>query len=267
MRWLICAASTERPKQAHGKFSAAMADPFLKQVRALHQRKQREATGRFLVQGRKVVAELLASGLAIDSIHATEEVAESLSLRNAHITAAHDLARMGTLEHGNELIAVVRTPVHEARVRLDPKELVIALDGIADPGNLGTVLRIADWFGVRQVWCSADCVEAYNPKCVQASMGSLFRISVVHDDLPRLLRSAGEQGSHIYKADANGTSAFDASLQRPAVLVMGSESHGLREQVRAIAGTTIAIPRYGKAESLNVSTAAAALCMEFARRD
>lgn len=244
-----------------------MADPFLKAVRALHQRKQREAAGRFLVQGRKVVAELLTSGLAIDSIHATEEVASSMRLSGAHITAAHDLERMGTLEHGNEVIAVVHTPKNEPRTRTQPQELVMALDGIADPGNLGTLLRIADWFGVRQVWCSKDCVEAYNPKCVQASMGSLFRVNIIHGDLPALLRSAAEHGAHIYKADAQGTSVFDASLVRPAVLVMGSESHGLREDVRALAGTTIAIPRLGHAESLNVSAAAAALCMEFARRN
>lgn len=144
--------------------------------------------------------------------------------------------------------------------------MVLALDGINDPGNLGTLLRIADWFGIDQVWCSPDCVEAYNPKCVQASMGSLFRVAVCRTDLPTALEEARRNGAHVYKADAGGSNVTTTTIARPAVLVLGSESHGLRGAVREATGSLIAIPRYGRAESLNVSAAAAALCMEFARR-
>lgn len=243
-----------------------MADPHVKRIRALHQKKQREALRLFLVQGRKTVRELLASGLRIDSIHATAEAAQDLGLDHATITSPQDLERMGTLEHGNEVIAVVRIPEPRAPQPLSTGELVLALDGISDPGNMGTLLRIADWFGVRQVWCSDDCVEVYNPKCVQASMGSLFRVVVNYVDLPTTLQEAFRSGAHIYKADAGGANVHEAKLERPAVLVLGSESHGLRSPVRLAPGELIAIPRYGQAESLNVSAAAAALCMEFARR-
>jgi len=256
-----------RPHEARPKISAAMsANPHLNRVRALHRKKQREEQGLFLVQGRKLVRELLGSRFRVDSIHATREAAETMGLRDAIISPAHDLERMGTFEHGNEVIAVVHV-ADEVPVRLPAaNELVLALDGINDPGNLGTVLRIADQFGVKQVWCSEGSVEMYNPKCVQASMGSLFRVAVSSGDLPKALRDAITAKANVYKAEASGTDVFTVELQRPAVLVLGSESHGLSEEVERVGGTSIAIPGSGGAESLNVAAAAAALCMEFARR-
>lgn len=239
----------------------------VKRVRALHQKKFRESEGLFLVQGRKPVRELLASGWRVDTIYATSGAARDMGLAGAHVLAEHDLARMGTFEQGNELIAVAHIPAQAPMQAPAPGELVLAFDGISDPGNLGTLLRIADWFGVRRVWCSADCVEAFNPKCVQASMGSLFRVGVSYGELREgmLLAVGGEAA--VYKAEASGQDVFRTSLQRPAVLVLGSESHGLSDAVRNGPGTSIAVPRYGAAESLNVAAAAAALCMEFARRD
>ena len=210
--------------------------------------------------------ELRASSLIIDSYHATSEVAKELGLVDARIHPAHDLERMGTLEQGNEVIAVVRTPTALPPRAPHGHELVLALDGISDPGNLGTLLRIADWFGVEQVWCSLDCVEAYNPKCVQASMGSLFRSSVRYGELPLAIMDAVGANAEVYKAEASGENVFNTELKRPAVLVLGSESHGLRDAVKHGPGRSISVPRFGSAESLNVAAAAAALCMEFARR-
>ncbi|HEX2616659.1 MAG TPA: RNA methyltransferase [Flavobacteriales bacterium] len=238
----------------------------VKRVRALHQKKFRASEGLFLVQGRKPVRELLASALRVDTIYATAEAAVDMHLNDVVVLPAHDLERMGTFEHGNEVVAVAHTP--PSRPMLVPKadELVLAFDGISDPGNLGTLLRIADWFGVKNVWCSNDCVEAYNPKCVQASMGSLFRLTLSYNDLPAgLLGAVGAEVS-VFKAEASGRDVFSTPLPRPAVLVLGSESHGLSDEVRNVPGTSVAVPRYGAAESLNVAAAAAALCMEFARR-
>lgn len=242
------------------------ANPHVKRVRALHQRKQREEQGLYLVQGRKLVLELVASGHLIDSIHATEAAAEALGLSQARIHPQHDLERMGTLEHGNEVIALALKPTPKAPRSPLAGELVLALDGISDPGNLGTLLRIADWFGATQVWCSPDCVEAYNPKCVQAAMGSLLRVEPCYGDLSLAILDAVGAQVQVYKAEASGVDVFNTKLTRPAVLVLGSESHGLRDGVRNGPGQSIAIPRYGRAESLNVAAAAAALCMEFARR-
>jgi TrmH family RNA methyltransferase len=238
----------------------------LKQVRALHQKKSRDEQGLFLVQGRKLVAELLRSDWQVRAVHATEQAAKELALPSAQVHPDHVLDRMGTLEAGNEVVAVVRKrPV----AAMDPpraNELVLALDGITDPGNLGTVLRIADWFGASGVWCADGSVDAYNPKCVQASMGSLFRVPVAYGDLPSALRKAAGEGVAVYKADMAGSDVFTSELRRPAALVLGSESHGLSAAVRDTPGILLAIPSFGGAESLNVATAAAALCMEFARR-
>lgn len=236
----------------------------MKRLRALHRRKGREEQGLFLVQGRKPVTELLASHFPIDSIHATERAARDMGLRDAHVHPEHDLERMGTFETGNEVIAVVRMPRNE--VPRTPQGFTLALDGISDPGNLGTLVRIADWFGAEQVWCSPDCTEAWNPKCVQASMGSLFRVPVRYGELaPAILEAVGAD-TWVYKAEASGEDVFGVDLRRPAVLVLGSESHGLRDAVRNGPGRSIAVPRFGAAESLNVAAAAAALCMEFVRQ-
>ena len=237
----------------------------VKRVRALHQRKFRVAEGLFLVQGRKAVQELLASSFEVVELHATQEVARELHLQQAMVWPAHDLERMGTFAHGNELVAVVRKPVPSKLRYPGPGRFVLAMDDVSDPGNLGTLLRIADWFGAEQLWCSAESVEVWNPECVQAIMGSLFRVPVVYTDLADALHGAADANVHIFKAEASGADVFTVELFRPAVLVLGSESHGLSKGVRSAPGTSIAIPAFGGAESLNVSAAAAALCMELVR--
>ncbi|MBL7983550.1 MAG: RNA methyltransferase [Flavobacteriales bacterium] len=238
----------------------------VRSIRALHQRKQREEQGLFIVQGIKLVRELLASPIVVESIHATEEAARALNVPEARIHPAHDIERMGTLESGTGIIAVARIPAALPPRVPSGKELVLALDGISDPGNMGTLLRIADWFGIGQVWCSTDCVEVYNPKCVQASMGSLFRVHVRYGDIPSAVVDSIGANVQVYKAEASGENVFHSELALPAVLLLGSESHGLRDGVRNGPGRSIAVPRFGAAESLNVAAAAAALCMEFARR-
>lgn len=235
-------------------------------VRALRNRRDRQEQGRFLVQGTKLVTELLGSAWPVEVIYATQEAADRLHLPDATVLPPHTLERLGTLESGNELVAVVPISQRPPISAIDPGELVLALDGIADPGNLGTVLRIADWFGIRRVLCSENSVDAFNPKCVQASMGAIFRVEVQAVDLPVELERLRSGGAALYLADMNGRSAFELALQRPAILVLGSESHGLSAGVRALAGQGISVPRVGAAESLNVAMAAAALCMEFTRQ-
>lgn len=245
-----------------------MSEEDRKRARALRQRKYREEEGAYLVQGRKLVAELLGSGQHIRSILATEEATLALGLPRelTRITAAHQLEKVGTLEHGNEVVAIAEIPEQGMDSAVASEELVLALDGVADPGNLGTVLRIADWFGISRVWCAEGSVDAYNPKCVQASMGSIFRVEVRIVPLADRLTQAMEQGASVYLADLEGADVFDADLRRPAVLVLGSESHGLSAQVRALRTERLRIPGSGRAESLNVAMAGAALCMEFERR-
>lgn len=238
----------------------------IKKVRALHQRKQRDAQRRFLVQGRKMVAELLASSWPVDQVYATHAVAAQLAHSGTVIMAEHDLERMGTFDSGNEAIAVVHMPALPALEPPANGDLYLALDGVADPGNMGTILRIADRFGVGPVLLSRGSVDVYNPKCVQASMGSVLRVRTYDVDLPLALEGLQQAGASVYRAEMDGRDVFDVELVRPAVLVLGSEAHGISEAVRAVGGAAITIPQFGGAESLNVAMAASALCMEFARR-
>ena len=238
----------------------------LKHARSLQQKKFRDESGEFLVQGPKVVGELLASGWPVTALLASAAVAARAQFAKADVVPEHELERIGTLESGNELIAIARKPELPGITDLEQDELLLALDGITDPGNLGTVLRIADWFGIRRVWCSAGSVDPYNPKCVQASMGAIFRVQVQPVNLAGLLLQQAEQGAVIYMASMEGGSVFAEHLAPKAVLVMGSESHGISPEVRKLKGTLISIPGKGGSESLNVAMATSALCMEFARQ-
>jgi RNA methyltransferase, TrmH family len=244
----------------------------LKRYRALQQKKFRGESQRFLVQGRKVVSEALASSVKIEAIVASEEEAAWVrAAANAkavavHVLAQHELDKIGTLEKGNDLIAIACEPPPVPFRPLGAGELALALDGIRDPRNLGSLLRIADWFGVSRVICSHDCMELYNPKVVSSTMGSLFRVPVRHASLLRELTQLSDAGATIYMADMEGTPVYAADLKRPAVLVLGSESHGLSAAVEGLRAQVLSIPRLGGAESLNVAMAASALCTEFARR-
>jgi TrmH family RNA methyltransferase len=245
----------------------------LKRARALQEKKQRSETKRFLVQGRKVVMELLESSWRAEMILATDEAAEWVGQAAAkkkvpvHLLPSHELDRIGTFEKGNELIAIAAMPEQPKHRAPGKDELVLALDGIRDPRNMGGLLRIADWFGVRQVLCSQDSIDVFNPKVVQSTMGSLFRVQVRYVRLIDELPTCAAAGARIYLADMDGASVFDVPLTRPAVLLLGSESHGLSEAVRGMMETTVvSIPRVGKAESLNVAMAASALCTEFTRQ-
>lgn len=238
----------------------------LKRLRALHQRRGREEQGRYLVQGPKLVHELLASGTPVEALYATEEAARQLGHPAVVVLPAHELERLGTLESGNTLVAVVPAPAPAPLHAPVVDELVLVLDGISDPGNLGTLLRLADWFGVRRVISSTASVDALNPKCVQATMGSLFRVQVARCELVPLLQQWQQGGTALYLASMEGAPVFGLQLRRPAALVLGSESHGISAGVRAVPAQAIAIPRFGAGESLNVATAASALCMEFARQ-
>jgi RNA methyltransferase, TrmH family len=245
----------------------------LKRVRALQEKKHRSLERRFLVQGRKVVMELLESSWRAEMILASEEaadwVSEAATKRKVpvHVLPPHELEKVGTFEKGNELVAIATMPEQPKFRAPEKDELVLALDGVRDPRNMGGLLRIADWYGVKQVMCSQDCIEVYNPKCVQSTMGSLFRVQVRYARLMDELPMCGTAGAAVFFADMGGASVFDVKLTRPAVLVLGSESHGLSEGVRAVMEATIvSIPRVGKAESLNVAMAASALCAEFTRQ-
>ncbi len=243
-----------------------------KYVQSLHQKKYRQRHGAFLVEGGKSVIELLSSDLTTEYLLLTPEFAATLPparlARTPHeLLSAADLTRLGTLALNDTALAVARPPAEAPLpVGLSQTGLLLALDEVRDPGNLGTLLRLADWYGLPGVVLSASCTDAYNPKTVAASMGSFVRVKVWPRDLPAWLASL-PVGTPVYGADLHGTNVHRSVLAPAGVLVMGSESHGLTPAVAACLTQRLHIPRRpsGGAESLNVAVSAGILLDNFFR--
>jgi TrmH family RNA methyltransferase len=242
-----------------------------KYIRSLHQRKYRQRHAAFLVEGAKSVLELLASGLEIEHLLSTPAFAPQLaSHRHPPVQLATDdeLTQLGTLQTNAAALAVVRRPPAIALPpALPASRLVLALDNVADPGNLGTLWRLADWYGLPGVVLSENCADPYNPKAVAASMGAFGRVPVWADvDLAAWLQALPEEIG-IFGADLQGDNVHKLRLQPAGVLVMGSESHGLSPEVAAQLTRRLHIPHGpgGRAESLNVAVSAAILLDNFFR--
>lgn len=234
-----------------------------KWIAGLHRKKERMASGCFLVEGVKSVEDLLASDFEVERLVATEgwEVPAGCGFRVARVSVS-EMEGISGLETPQPVLAVVRMPA-EAEWS-GGRGRWLGLDGIQDPGNLGTLLRLADWFGLEGVVCSRDCVERFNPKVVQASMGSVFRVRVVVGDLPELL---GGLPAGVWCAGAflEGESVYEAELPPEGVLVLGNEGRGIRPETAAVLGCRLTIPGRGGAESLNVAMAGAVFCSEWTR--
>ncbi len=231
----------------------------IKEIRALGQKKFREERGLFVVEGEKLVEEALRSGFDVVAHYRVEDI------------GAETMGRISQLTHPSPTLAVVRRPAPVEPV-IDSDELVLALDGVRDPGNLGTILRIADWFGIRQVLASPDTVECYNPKAVQATMGAIFRVRVHYCDLPAFLGRPAKSGrTNVYGTFLEGDNIYQAPLTRGGILVMGSEADGISPEVAATVDRKLFIPPFPAdahtSESLNVAVATAICCSEFRRRE
>ena len=230
----------------------------IKEIRSLAQKKFRDGAGLFVVEGEKLVAEAVASGFEVVKVFRTEEIGEE------------NMARISMLTHPSPALAIVRKP-SDTEIVPPADELMLALDSLRDPGNVGTILRIADWFGIRTVLASPDTVEIYNPKVVQATMGAIFRVRVKVCPLPETLSALRRQGVPVYGTFLHGKSLYDAPLAATGVIVLGSERDGISPDVEAAVSERLTIPPYpagqpSGAESLNVATAAAIVCGEFRRR-
>ncbi|MFD2573153.1 TrmH family RNA methyltransferase [Spirosoma soli] len=234
----------------------------IKYIQSLHQKKYRQQHGAFLVEGAKSVQEVLQSNFEIELVVATEVFyKENVRLTDhqrtpVEIASPADLERIGTLESNNAALAVVRTKQNRPLVA-DPEEIVLILDDIRDPGNLGTILRIADWYGIRKILCSETTADVYNPKVISASKGSFTRVSWWYGDIVQFL--AQQPNLPVYGAFLDGEDVHTLSFGSGGYLVMGNESNGIRPEVEAFVTQKVTIPRYGEAESLNVGIATAVL--------
>ncbi|MDV6250572.1 RNA methyltransferase [Vibrio sp. EA2] len=225
----------------------------LKLLRALGQKKQRKAHGLFLVQGEKNVLELVNSSLTVKQIFATAEFLDQHRQELGHFdcieASLDDLTKASTLVSNNAAIAVVEVPSTKVP---EAKGLMIALDGVSDPGNLGTIIRVADWYGIKHIIASSDCADPYNPKTISATMGSFDRVQVSLVDLPSYLEQVKLP---VYGAFLEGESVHKTDFSAEGILLMGSESHGVREEASKFVTDKITIPAFGGAESLNVAMA------------
>jgi TrmH family RNA methyltransferase len=236
-----------------------------KGITALHRKKGREEQQAFLVEGLKCVQDLLAAQWPVERLYATEawELPSACDVPLQRVTP-EEMTRISALETATPVLAVAR---REGLRSGDPtRGRWLALDGIQDPGNLGTLLRLADWFGLEGLIASHDTVDVTHPKVVQASMGSLFRVAWREEELPALL--AGLPAGHFCAGTfLEGENLYAAELPREGILVLGNEGRGIRTETGNCLKHRITIPRFGQAESLNVAMAAAVICGEWRRFD
>ncbi len=227
----------------------------IKDIRALSQKKFRDERKLFIVEGEKLVAEAVASDFEVVRILHTEDIGYDA------------MSRISLLSSPSPVLAVVKMPSVGPFCGIDPASLTLALDGLRDPGNVGTIIRLADWFGIRHIIASRDTVDIYNPKVVQATMGALFRVDFSYCDLPEVLFGADCQ---VFGTYLEGDNIYKTELPDRGIIVMGSESDGISPQVGKCVTRKLTIPHFstGKSvcESLNVAMAAAVVCSEFRRR-
>ncbi len=241
-------------------------------LRKLTDSQYRQETGLFIAEGNKIVRELLQSPIEIIAVYCTSEQTDQrwLALFGVKVQTISDreMQQISHLRTPPGILAECRIPSFGNEKPELHQGLSLALDGIADPGNLGTIIRTAEWFGVRHLYCSADSADPWQPKVVQSAMGSLFRIRVVRTDLSKLIRLAKEMNFTVYGALMDGKSHHDIPLKAEgSMLVIGSESHGIRESILQMIDVPVTIHRAvgSMTESLNAGIAAAILLSEFER--
>lgn len=233
----------------------------LKLVTSLQQKKYRTSNNLFIAEGTKVVSEFLNSNFELEQLFCVDNSAYE-TIEKVNVISEAELKKISTLKTPNNVVALFQIPSIN---QLKKEGLILALDEINDPGNLGTIIRLCDWFGVDQLICSTNTVDCYNAKVVQASMGSLTRVSIVYTNLEAYLQSVSLPK---YASLMDGDNVYKSVLPKNAILVMGNEANGISAEILKLLTNAVSIPRFGElqqAESLNVATATAILLSEFKR--
>ena len=249
----------------------------IKYVHQLEQKKFRRSEHLFVAEGTKVVGDLL-DHFRPHSLYATAEwFANNSSAISSHASSIYEvtddeLRRLSFQQHPQQVLALFPIPENptDASVLLqDPKGLFLALDGIQDPGNLGTIIRIADWFGITTIFCSDDTADAWNPKVVQATMGSIARVNIIYINLQQFIDTLPPDYP-VYGTLLDGDNIYTQPLSSHGLIVMGNEGNGISHEIRRRINNRLLIPSYRSddtAESLNVAIATAITCAEFRRRN
>lgn len=231
-------------------------------IKALATKQGRDEQGAFIAEGEKLISEIRNSSLRIRRILQTEPI-----FAEGELISERDMGRISQLKSANSVLAVVEQPRHSLSQVEPDRALVLSLDRIQNPGNLGTIIRLADWFGITDVVCSEDTADCFNPKVVQATMGAILRVRVHYTNLAEWL---SKQQTKVYGTFLEGENIYSASLDRVGVIVMGNEGQGISKEVAKAVSHKLLIPPYPAdrcgSESLNVAVATAVICSEFRRR-
>ncbi|MEO3403887.1 RNA methyltransferase [Mucilaginibacter sp. CAU 1740] len=236
-------------------------------LKSLQHKKFRKEHGLFLVEGHKSVIEFVNTAYQVDTIYHTAAIVPKLLNLSRKINfqeiSLADLEKISSLKTPQEVIGLVKMPIWPSlNYNTLKNRFSLVLDGVQDPGNMGTIIRTADWFGITDIICSEDTVDVYNSKVVQATMGSLARVNVHYTDLATTLPQIKLP---IFGAMLDGENMYSTNFGNEGLLAMGNEGNGLRPDIQALINKKITIPRVGQAESLNVAIATAIFCSEIKR--
>jgi len=234
----------------------------IKLITSLQQKKFRQIHQLFIAEGVKVIQELLQSNFVLEHLYVTQNIFETISSDKKTQISDQDLKRISCLSTPNNCLALFQIPEQKPR---NDKGLIVALDDIRDPGNLGTIVRLCDWYGIDQMVCSEQTVDVYNPKVVQATMGSISRVSVAYLDLEKYLKRTS---TPVFGTFMDGKNVYKEELPQEGILILGNEANGISEKLEKLVTSRVAIPRFGnlqQTESLNVATATAIFLSEFKR--
>ena len=234
----------------------------LKLITSLSQKKYRQKHKLFIAEGIKVVQEILNAAFSVERLFCTDDFSTDIPDEKTTRISEADLKKISNLKTANKVLGLFKIPDEKL---LEGNGLILALDTINDPGNLGTIIRLCDWFGITQLICSKETVDCYNQKVVQASMGSLTRVSIHYVDLEEYLK---ETSLPTFIADMDGKNVYKTNLPKEGILIMGNEANGVSESIKTLVKHKVSIPRFGEiqeTESLNVATATAILLSEFRR--
>ena len=226
----------------------------VKLIQKLQQKKYRNELNLFTVEGKKSIVEFLQAGYRLELLIATEVFATALNGQPITLVSKEELRKVSSLKNPDEGLAIFHQRQHKGILQ---EGVILALDNVQDPGNLGTLIRLCDWFGIETLICNSQTVDCYNPKVVQASMGSLTRVAVHYVDLAGFLATCALP---LYAMDLDGENLYTTEFPEDCVLILGNEANGISPEIRALADGIITIPRFGKlqqTESLNVAMAGA----------
>jgi len=243
-----------------------LAKSTVKLIRSLKDKRQRYEEKLFVAEGVKSVIELLSSKLDIESIFATEswykQHQQLCGRRTVEIISEKELDQVSNLKTTQDVLLLARIPDNKLKISSFQHKISLALDTIQDPGNLGSIIRIADWFGIENILCSPSCADAYNSKAVQASMASIARVNIFYEDLENIFKQTTIK---VYGAIINGKNIYKEKLPSEAIILIGNEGQGIDQSLEKFIHVPISIPRIGHTESLNAALATGIICAEFKR--